>query len=198
VSNDWYGSPVRDYTVMAYLKAPEDTVWITNSAGYTNMMHMDGSKPTGFIDSEYSTGVVHNAPNDPLRCFYYQHENLSFKSCTEYGYEYIEYDDGEDEDCDGDNCDDGDHYDDWDSYDYQVCGGLEYEPEQYVYTCFYDMWGNLETCSCELKITCLRDIWVYSTNKEEFFDLLFKNMWTVFVWFNFSDVVYFLSKSFES
>lgn len=36
VSNDWYGSPARDYTVMLYSKITEDTVWIKNSDGYAN------------------------------------------------------------------------------------------------------------------------------------------------------------------
>jgi hypothetical protein len=71
VSNDWYGSPARDFTVMLYSKIPEGTVWITNVDGYSNMMNMDGSLPTGFIESNYTTGIEHSMPNDPLRCFYY-------------------------------------------------------------------------------------------------------------------------------
>lgn len=71
VSNDWYGTPSRDYTIMLYSKIEEGSSWIKNSDGYANMMHMDGSLPTGFVNSTYSTGVVHAMPNDPLRCFYY-------------------------------------------------------------------------------------------------------------------------------
>ena len=74
----------------------KDTIWIKNLDQYANMMHMDGSRPTGFIDSTYSTGVVHPMPNDPLRCFYYQHAQYSFKNCTDYGYEYIYYPDSDD------------------------------------------------------------------------------------------------------
>jgi hypothetical protein len=120
---------------MLYAKINKDEVWIKNTDGYANMMHMDGSKPTGFVESNYTTGVVHNMPNDPLRCFYYAHENLSFRSCTEYGYEYIYYPPEEDEEWDGGD-DDGDYY----GY---ACEGLEYDVWDYDYICTYDMWGNL-------------------------------------------------------
>ena len=218
VSNDWYGSPSRDYTIMAYLAVPEDSVFITTAdEGYANMMHMDGSKPTGFIESEWSTGVSHPMPNDPLRCFYYADHVGAFKSCEEYGYTYdpnMDIDDGGDE---GNNDDDywyddwfdDDWFDDWcngedwctdeeeyDESDYP-CTGLEHDHTAYTYTCSYDMWGELESCECVINITCLRDIWVYSTNEEEFWDLLMANMWALFVWFSVHDVMNFLTKSFH-
>ena len=196
VSNDWYGMPSRDFTLMLYAKIDKDTVWITNDGNYANMMHMDGSKPTGFIDSEYSNGIEHSMPNHPLRCFYYQHERQSFKSCTEYGYEYIYYPDEDDQDDgDGDNHDDGDHQDN-NTYDYK-CGNLEYDPQNYTYTCKYDMWGNEESCECELIVTCLRDIFVYSHSHEEFWELFFRNYWTIFVWFTVDDAVNYFSKALE-
>ena len=162
------------------------------------MMHMDGSKPTGFIESTYSNGVEHPMPNDPLRCFYYEAHTGSYQSCVEYGYDYTgpyvpeEYDDGG---SDGDDDWDWEWEDDEYDEDY-ACSDLEYDHENYTYTCTYDMWGNLDYCECILNVTCLRDIWVYSTNEEEFWSLFFANMWTVFVWFSIDDIVTFLFKGF--
>ena len=184
------------------------------------MMHMDGSKPTGFIESEFSTGVTHPMPNDPLRCFYYEEHAGAFKSCEEYGYTYdptMDIDDQgevdpyeeeedpwwwEEEEDDGNWWDDWCNGEDWCSDPEEEeedlpCMGLEHDHSAYIYTCTYDMWGNMESCACELNITCLRDIWVYSTNEEEFWNLLMANMWALFVWFSIHDVMNFLTKSFR-
>jgi hypothetical protein len=42
---------------MLYANVPEDTVFLRNIDGFTNMLHMDGSIPSGFSVSEYRTGV---------------------------------------------------------------------------------------------------------------------------------------------
>ena len=153
-------------------------------------MNMDGSKPTGFIESDYTNGVEHSMPNDPLRCFYYEHAG-SFKSCTEYGYEYTP----EEED-DGDyyNPDDEDEHDNDDNYKKQTCSNEDYDSSNYTYTCSYDIWGDLQGCECVLEITCLRDIWVYSSDKSDFWKLFSKNLWTIFVWFSMGDVVNYFGK----
>ena len=71
VDQKWAGSPARDFTVMVYSQMAPESTWIVNTDGLSNMMHMDGSKPTGFLKSTYFNGEVHHPPNDPLRCYYY-------------------------------------------------------------------------------------------------------------------------------
>lgn len=77
------------------------------------------------------------------------------------------------------------------------CDNQEYDHTAYNYQCYYDMQGELEYCECVLKITCLRDIWVYSTDPSEFWALFFANTWTIFVWFSIHDVMNYLTKSFH-
>jgi hypothetical protein len=37
-------------------------------------MNMDGSEPSGFLWSDWRTGVTHPHPNDPLREFYFSND----------------------------------------------------------------------------------------------------------------------------
>jgi hypothetical protein len=113
------------------------------------------------------------------------------------------------EDWDDENDGEEDWFDDWcngedwctdeeeqDESEYP-CSYLQYDHTSYTYTCTYDMWGELEACECILNITSLRDIWVYSSNESEFWDLLFDNMWAIFVWFSIHDVMNYMTKSFN-
>ena len=59
IDQQWAGSPARDFTVMVYSPIDPAHSWILNEEGYSNMLHMDGTKPTGFIESDYFNGQVH-------------------------------------------------------------------------------------------------------------------------------------------
>ena len=48
------GSPVRDYTVLVYTKQTV-TVNYESATGPTNVLHMDGQKPSGFTDQQFWT-----------------------------------------------------------------------------------------------------------------------------------------------
>jgi len=90
---------------------------------------MDGSSPSGFIESEWRSGEEHPMPNDPLRCFYYTEHAGAFKSCEEYGYTYDPTkdvdDQGETEEEDDYNWDEEDWTDD-DSWFEDWCGGEDW------------------------------------------------------------------------
>lgn len=85
VDQTWDGSPARDFTVKVYWAVPEGDAKLFNYDIFTNMIHMDGSEPSGFLDSDYRTGEVHEAYNAPLRCFYYYHDTEeTFDVCSLY------------------------------------------------------------------------------------------------------------------
>lgn len=46
----WFNSPSPDYTVKIYSK---QTLQVKSSTSTTNMIHMDGSSPSGFTNSTY-------------------------------------------------------------------------------------------------------------------------------------------------
>lgn len=50
VKYDWFGQPIKDFTVSVYSKMDLE---IRNEEGETNMWHMDGNYPSGFLKSNY-------------------------------------------------------------------------------------------------------------------------------------------------
>jgi hypothetical protein len=123
---------------------------------------MDGSKPTGFIESTYFNGEIHPYPNIPLRCFYYDHPNENFVNCGEYSW--IPRDDDDT---------DPNPEDDWPKYQ-NYCEYLGYDPS-FIYTCYYDLWGEVDKCLCQrvvTTVTSLRDIFILAETAKEFWELL--------------------------
>lgn len=56
-------SPIRDYTVLVYTKQTV-TVNIDTNDGPTNQNHMDGTKPSGFVNQQFWT-MAHTADPNP-------------------------------------------------------------------------------------------------------------------------------------
>jgi hypothetical protein len=51
VTYDWFGNVPRDYTVKVYSK---QSLTVRDENGNKNMVHMDGTSPSGFTSSSYT------------------------------------------------------------------------------------------------------------------------------------------------
>jgi hypothetical protein len=125
------------------------------------MMHMDGSEPSGFADSSYRSGVVHEVPTPPLRCFNTTHEGQGLTSCSLYTETELN------------------------------CQGLQYYSSTYNYICRSSLFSQEEECNCEYKVTCFLDLFLFAKSFNEFSDMFFNNAWVVFYWFNVEYFEYF-------
>lgn len=148
-------------------------------------MNTDGSTPSGFFTSEWRSGVTHDHPNDPLRDFFWE-EN------TDSEYQWYATDE-EDVDVSGYLC--------WneESEIYFGCTEDEFMEEYWTnwegdsdeyewYECYDEDTDEWFYCDREaymdtLEVTCLRDVFLASEDIPQFFQLLAKNPWTIFVWF---------------
>ena len=57
-------SPIRDYTVMVYSKQKLEVNY-GSASGPTNVLHMDGNKPSGFTNQQFWTMAHTTDPSPP-------------------------------------------------------------------------------------------------------------------------------------
>jgi hypothetical protein len=106
------------------------------------MMHMDGSRPTGFLESTYNNGKVYKMPNNPLRCIQNNHPGEYYPNCEEYKAATVPEDEEDEEVPDKETTKDPG------VVNYRnYCKNLGFD-STYVYTCYYNNEGDISSCSC--------------------------------------------------